>query len=51
MSGPQPVRVVKVGGSLLRHQPEAQVKENAEPGRRDDKLFGWPDFPAALRSC
>ena len=26
---PLPVRVVKVGGSLLRHQPEAQAKESA----------------------
>jgi 5-(aminomethyl)-3-furanmethanol phosphate kinase len=34
MSGRQPVRVVKVGGSLLRHQPEAQAK----------------DLPAVLRS-
>lgn len=34
MSGGQPVRVVKAGGSLLRRQPEAQAK----------------DFPTALRS-
>ena len=29
MTPPLPVRVVKVGGSLLRHQPEAQAKESA----------------------
>ncbi len=29
MTSPLPVRVVKVGGSLLRHQPEAQAKETA----------------------
>ena len=50
MTSPLPVRVVKVGGSLLRHQPEAQAKESAAQVRSHDSLLGWKDFPAALSS-
>ncbi|MGI8979251.1 MAG: hypothetical protein ACR2FY_08505 [Pirellulaceae bacterium] len=39
MTSPLPVRVVKVGGSLFRHQPEAPAKETAAR-----------ELPAALAS-
>ena len=37
---PQTLRVVKVGGSLLRHQPEAQAEE-VSAGELKDRLLRW----------